>query len=467
MKSFLCVLVLLLAATRAIGQDSLGTFYQGQLTGEKVLAFVDDLIVTQEWVQELDYGGFNFVVIKDNSEPTHPRELWRGSPVFYRVGDMSFNGPGFIQDVVLHGSEIIVLHAKYSTTDVEPFWSIGATLEIFNWRQNRRLARIEWEGEPEVEWLLPGGLDVLDDYLFAGLGSFGTHVYDISNPSEITEVFQSESIIGAPSIYENHLLYNKYRMVDDTITVTLTSAEFDREAIQINEVDSITVLEWPWPLWGPWLSGSVGNYLNYVFFSGLKTIQLQEDGSLDSIGTCDFIRGRFTVDDGLLYCQTGNVLQISDFSNPLEPRFIESRSDSASMATMPFTVNRGYIYRMRKDPNPIWDNNASDRHMYLFHRGALDVSNDSNTAPTGFNLHPPYPNPFNSKTTINYELPQTVNILIDVLDINGRSLLHLNRSGEVGDNHISIDGANLPSGAYLIQLETPTEMQSRQVNLVR
>jgi hypothetical protein len=78
--------------------------------------------------------------------------------------------------------------------------------------------------------------------------------------------------------------------------------------------------------------------------------------------------------------------------------------------------------------------------------------------PNQFKLFPAYPNPFNSSTTIRYDIPIKTSVDIFVIDLLGRKVKTLisESSVEVGSHQVKWRGFDdkgnlVPSGIYLIQ----------------
>ena len=71
--------------------------------------------------------------------------------------------------------------------------------------------------------------------------------------------------------------------------------------------------------------------------------------------------------------------------------------------------------------------------------------------PTTFELLGNYPNPFNPSTTISFDLPQTAEVTIEIIDMLGRSVMTLPaKQMEAGAKRtVEVNASNLASGAYL------------------
>lgn len=78
-----------------------------------------------------------------------------------------------------------------------------------------------------------------------------------------------------------------------------------------------------------------------------------------------------------------------------------------------------------------------------------------------FNLNPNYPNPFQSKTTFEYNLPGSGKVKIAVYDIFGREIdLLVDEKKNAGQHEIEWDATGFPSGMYLCRMflnERPIE----------
>jgi hypothetical protein len=85
-----------------------------------------------------------------------------------------------------------------------------------------------------------------------------------------------------------------------------------------------------------------------------------------------------------------------------------------------------------------------------------------------FELVKNYPNPFNSGTTIEYNVPEQAQVRITVHDVLGREVRELfNDVAAPGLHEIHFDGAGLASGLYFYKLRSPEGVQSKKMMLVK
>ncbi|NQT35568.1 T9SS type A sorting domain-containing protein, partial [bacterium] len=88
--------------------------------------------------------------------------------------------------------------------------------------------------------------------------------------------------------------------------------------------------------------------------------------------------------------------------------------------------------------------------------------------PVEFGLHSIYPSPFNSMTTIRFGVDRPERFMLRVYDLSGRLVRILyDSSPVVGYRNIVWDAGALPSGVYLLHLESGGRSQVRKVALVR
>ena len=84
-----------------------------------------------------------------------------------------------------------------------------------------------------------------------------------------------------------------------------------------------------------------------------------------------------------------------------------------------------------------------------------------------------HPNPFNPQTTISFSLERTEWAEIGVYDLGGRLLSVLaDRIYDAGHHTIvwygkDAMGRALPSGSYVVRLETESNVEARKVSLIR
>ncbi len=93
--------------------------------------------------------------------------------------------------------------------------------------------------------------------------------------------------------------------------------------------------------------------------------------------------------------------------------------------------------------------------------------------PAGFTLHQNYPNPFNPTTKIEFSLPRTAHVTLDVYNIAGRRVKKL-VDEELPSGHWSVvwdgddeSGAEVASGVYFYRIRTSEYTQTKKMVVIR
>jgi hypothetical protein len=120
------------------------------------------------------------------------------------------------------------------------------------------------------------------------------------------------------------------------------------------------------------------------------------------------------------------------------------------------------------------DNNAlNSGSVYFYDLQKLYPSIETKFIPSDFQLYNNYPNPFNSLTTIKYDLPYPTKVEIVVYDILGRKIIELvNSEIEAGRKHVTWNGTNsnghlVSSGIYIVHLVTSKFNNAKKMILLK
>jgi hypothetical protein len=105
--------------------------------------------------------------------------------------------------------------------------------------------------------------------------------------------------------------------------------------------------------------------------------------------------------------------------------------------------------------------------------GVVSVEEYFFLLPNGFKLYANYPNPFNPSTTIRYDLPKTVNVLLKIYNILGQEVKMLvNETQTAGEKKVVWDGKDhlsndVGSGIYIYQIQAGNYTKGRKLVLLR
>ena len=103
----------------------------------------------------------------------------------------------------------------------------------------------------------------------------------------------------------------------------------------------------------------------------------------------------------------------------------------------------------------------------------IEIPDTTNFVPELFTLYQNFPNPFNAETTIQYDLPEAVQVELVIYNVSGQKVRTLIKKIEMaGEKSIVWDGKDdrgfpLGSGTYLIRLRSGDFNDIKRMVLLR
>jgi 1,4-alpha-glucan branching enzyme len=92
----------------------------------------------------------------------------------------------------------------------------------------------------------------------------------------------------------------------------------------------------------------------------------------------------------------------------------------------------------------------------------------SSKLPVRHQLYANYPNPFNPTTTIQFDLPRTEMVRLEVFDVLGRQVATLvNGVRNAGSHQVQFNAQGLSSGLYLIRMQSGSFVQIQKAMLIK
>ncbi len=88
--------------------------------------------------------------------------------------------------------------------------------------------------------------------------------------------------------------------------------------------------------------------------------------------------------------------------------------------------------------------------------------------PVKYELHSNFPNPFNPKTIIKYDIPKNSFVKIVIYDVLGRVVdVLVNNFKTRGEHEVAFDGTKLASGIYIYRMESANFVESKRMVLIK
>jgi len=138
-----------------------------------------------------------------------------------------------------------------------------------------------------------------------------------------------------------------------------------------------------------------------------------------------------------------------------------------------------YHYNDDEGDEDIWDLDTSrvinNGYPFLFWENAdlislpePEVAIVKNTIPDEYTLYAAYPNPFNPRTTIGYQLSADSNVEINIFGISGKQIATLYHGDqEAGSYELTWNANDMPSGVYIVRMVAGDFMATQKIVLIK
>jgi len=197
--------------------------------------------------------------------------------------------------------------------------------------------------------------------------------------------------------------------------------------------------------------------------SGFKSVLLSDDGSTGSttlgFDAADFDAGMYRV--RVFYAaETDADISISVGGSEIDATTLSSTANdfltkSWNHAGGPISVD-------------VSGAGVNIDFVQIITEKAMGVSNEFDEKPEGFELSQNYPNPFNPSTNINFTIPATSNVQLEVFNLLGQKVATLVDGRRLAGNHtIRFDASNLASGVYFYMLRAGDISLHKKMTLIK
>jgi hypothetical protein len=126
-------------------------------------------------------------------------------------------------------------------------------------------------------------------------------------------------------------------------------------------------------------------------------------------------------------------------------------------------INQDYVYG--GFDGGFWDGETNVSGVLV-----VSLPTDAEVAdiPVEFGLQQNYPNPFNPVTNINYQVPESAHVTIEVYNVLGQRVTTLvNEIRDAGYHSVQFDGSRLASGVYIYRMDAGDFVKTQKLILAK
>ncbi|HPG41939.1 MAG TPA: choice-of-anchor D domain-containing protein [bacterium] len=162
----------------------------------------------------------------------------------------------------------------------------------------------------------------------------------------------------------------------------------------------------------------------------------------------------------------GDDSQTNDKDGFIAGEYLVFKIWDASASTEYTNINALYLYG-----DGTWGNGVFAQ--VNLHNVPVAINTTNDTRPIQFDLLQNYPNPFNPQTTIEYSLPETADVQVEVFNITGQKICTLvNEKLQPGYYRVVWDGTNdrsetVSAGIYYLILKAGNYTQTKKMAFIK
>ncbi len=223
---------------------------------------------------------------------------------------------------------------------------------------------------------------------------------------------------------------------------------------------------------------SSGNLLwAKVYGDTLKNYEIRASDCAvkDNFKNSYIITGRYETGINSQDTQKIFLLSIDSLGNKLWEKYFYKDTVYVEAASIDICRDSGYVIGGDILDPPLIQDLTSPQYLYVIKTNKMGevtpigINNNSNEIPNHFQLFPSYPNPFNPLTTIIYTISENSFIILKLYDVLGREIKTLtNERHYPGIYKLLFDGSDIPSGVYILQLQSSTGFSvSQKIVLIK
>lgn len=164
------------------------------------------------------------------------------------------------------------------------------------------------------------------------------------------------------------------------------------------------------------------------------------------------------------------LVDLELFDNDNNTNFDLTENGSYSMINDTISYQIFDLPKKPRSPFHKLQGNQSEASRFIISLDGTALSNDLELEiPTSVELQQNYPNPFNPSTSINFGVPASGKVTLEVFDVLGRKVATLiNGENRVAGRHtVTFDARNLASGMYIYRLAAGNSILTKKLTLIK
>jgi len=143
--------------------------------------------------------------------------------------------------------------------------------------------------------------------------------------------------------------------------------------------------------------------------------------------------------------------------------------DSRSISSNIIPYKDIFAFATRPGTKEVWMSSPLCGLQIYIYADYVPVEEKEVPIPTSFQVYPNYPNPFNTETAIRFTIPRIGLVQVVIYNNMGQKIKVLTDKVLPQGNHVVhfINTQNLPSGIYIYQIKTASEVKTGKMMLVK
>lgn len=345
------------------------------------------------YIADKRYG----LVILDVSDPNNPQEIH------------SFQLAGIARDIVLVNNYAYMAYSGLRVIDISnPF----SPVEVSYYPTTGN----------------PSSIFIKDSLAYLADGNNGLRILNVKNPSY---PFEIGSFPTSGSAVDISIAGNYAYLVNSPAGIHIIDISNPENPTEVYFISSADKAEGIFILF-PYAYIADG-------FGGLRIFDISSPSNPQEIGSVNIIAFKVYVNGDYAYVKSHGQVKLIDIRNPYTPLIV----GFASVPSEKISVKNNLVYVAGQR----WG-------LFILRNDLITQLNLERNFPSSFKLFQNFPNPFNERTTIYYQLPINTYVRLYVYNTKGQLVTKLVDGFQYEGSHsVLFDASNLSSGVYFYKFE--------------